>query len=59
MKFGLIYELSTPRLFTRETQKALDENAIEPTVLADALHAPRFKRALLCVPAEQGGARKL
>lgn len=58
MKFSLIYELSTPRLFTRGTQKALDENAIKPTVLADAWHAARFKRALLCVPAQQGGARK-
>ena len=37
MKFGLIYELSTPRPFTRETQKAVYENAIEQTVLADAL----------------------
>jgi hypothetical protein len=29
MKFGLIYELSIPRPFTCETQKAVYENAIE------------------------------
>ena len=40
MKFGLIYELSTPRPFTRETQQAVYENAIEHTVLADALAIP-------------------
>ena len=37
MKFGLIYELSTPRPFTRETQKEVFENAIEQVKLADAL----------------------
>lgn len=37
MKFGLIYELSTPRPFTRETQKAVYENAIEQAVLAEEL----------------------
>jgi alkanesulfonate monooxygenase SsuD/methylene tetrahydromethanopterin reductase-like flavin-dependent oxidoreductase (luciferase family) len=37
MKFGLIYELSTPRPFTRETQKEVFENAIEQAVLADEL----------------------
>ncbi|MGE3772167.1 MAG: LLM class flavin-dependent oxidoreductase [Gammaproteobacteria bacterium] len=37
MKFGLIYELSTPRPFTRETQKAVFEHAIEQVVLADEL----------------------
>lgn len=37
MKFGLIYELSTPRPFTRETQKAVFDNAIEQVALADEL----------------------
>lgn len=37
MEFGLIYELSTPRPFTRETQKAVYENAIEQVKLAEAL----------------------
>ena len=37
MQFGLIYELSTPRPFTRETQKAVYENAIEQVVLAEQL----------------------
>lgn len=37
MKFGLIFELSTPRPFTRETQRAVYENAIEQCVLADEL----------------------
>lgn len=37
MKFGLFYELSTPRPFTRETQKAVYENAIAQAVLADEL----------------------
>lgn len=37
MKFGLFYELSTPRPFTTENQLAVIENAIEQTVLADEL----------------------
>ena len=37
MKFGLFYELSTPRPFTTETQRMVYENAIEQTVLAEAL----------------------
>lgn len=37
MKFGLFYELSTPRPFTTEIQRAVFENAIEQTVLADEL----------------------
>lgn len=37
MEFGLIYELSTPRPFTRETQKAVFENAIEQVKLAEQL----------------------
>lgn len=37
MEFGLIYELSTPRPFTRETQKAVYEHAIEQVVLAEQL----------------------
>ncbi|MEQ8662828.1 MAG: LLM class flavin-dependent oxidoreductase [Gammaproteobacteria bacterium] len=37
MKFGLFYELSTPRPFTTENQRAVLENAIEQTVLADEL----------------------
>jgi len=37
MQFGLFYELSTPRPFTRETQKAVYENALEQIVLAEEL----------------------
>lgn len=37
MEFGLMYELSTPRPFTRENQKAVYENAIEHVVLAEQL----------------------
>lgn len=37
MKFGLFYELSTPRPFTAETQRAVFENAIEQVKLADEL----------------------
>ena len=37
MKFGLFYELSTPRPFTIENQRMVFENAIEQTVLADQL----------------------
>lgn len=39
MKFGPICELSTPRPFTRETQKAVFEHAIEQVVLADELQS--------------------
>jgi alkanesulfonate monooxygenase SsuD/methylene tetrahydromethanopterin reductase-like flavin-dependent oxidoreductase (luciferase family) len=37
MKFGLFFELSTPRPFTTEAQRMVFENAIEQTVLADEL----------------------
>ena len=37
MKFGLFFELSTPRPFTAEVQTQVYENAIEQTVLADEL----------------------
>ncbi len=37
MKFGLFFELSTPRPFTRETQRAVYENAIEQCILAEEL----------------------
>ncbi|MEM7542936.1 MAG: LLM class flavin-dependent oxidoreductase [Pseudomonadota bacterium] len=37
MKFGLFYELSTPRPFTAENQAAVYENAIEQATLADEL----------------------
>ena len=37
MKFGLFYELSTPRPFSTENQRMVIENAIEQTVLADKL----------------------
>jgi alkanesulfonate monooxygenase SsuD/methylene tetrahydromethanopterin reductase-like flavin-dependent oxidoreductase (luciferase family) len=37
MKFGLFFELSTPRPFTTENQRDVYENAIEQTVLADEL----------------------
>ena len=35
MRFGLINELSTPRPFTAQTQKAVYENAIEQAVVAE------------------------
>lgn len=37
MKFGLFYELSTPRPFSTENQRQVYEHAIEQTVLADDL----------------------
>jgi alkanesulfonate monooxygenase SsuD/methylene tetrahydromethanopterin reductase-like flavin-dependent oxidoreductase (luciferase family) len=37
MKFGLFFELSTPRPFSTENQRMVYENAIEQTVLADEL----------------------
>jgi alkanesulfonate monooxygenase SsuD/methylene tetrahydromethanopterin reductase-like flavin-dependent oxidoreductase (luciferase family) len=37
MKFGLFYELSTPRPFTTETQRMVFEHAIEQVVLAEEL----------------------
>ncbi len=37
MQFGLIFELSTPRPFTAATQRAVFENAIEQSVLAEEL----------------------
>jgi alkanesulfonate monooxygenase SsuD/methylene tetrahydromethanopterin reductase-like flavin-dependent oxidoreductase (luciferase family) len=37
MRFGLINELSTPRPFTAERQKAVYEHAVEQAVLADDL----------------------
>ena len=52
MKFGLFYELSTPRPFTRETQKAVYENAIAQAVLADELGFS----SVWCVEHHGGGA---
>ncbi|HEY5645501.1 MAG TPA: LLM class flavin-dependent oxidoreductase, partial [Pseudomonadales bacterium] len=37
MKFGIFFELSTPRPFTRETEWAVYHNALEQCRLADEL----------------------
>ena len=37
MKFGLFYELSTPRPFNTQNQRAVFENALEQIRLADEL----------------------
>ena len=37
MKFGLFYELSVPRPWTRESERTVYDNAIEQVKLADEL----------------------
>ncbi len=37
MKFGLFYELSVPRPWTRESERAVYDNALEQVVLATAV----------------------
>jgi hypothetical protein len=37
MKFGLFYELSVPRPWTRESERTVYENALEQVRLADEL----------------------
>ena len=37
MKFGLFYELSVPRPWTRDSERIVYENALEQVKLADEL----------------------
>ena len=37
MKFGIFYELSVPRPWTRESERTVYENALEQVRLADEL----------------------
>jgi hypothetical protein len=37
MKFGLFYELSVPRPWTRESERTVYDNALEQVKLADEL----------------------
>ena len=45
MKFGLFYELSTPRPFNTQNQRAVFENALEQIRLADVTSVERSDHA--------------
>ena len=44
MKFGLFYEISVPRPWTRETERTVYNNALEQVKLADELASTRSGR---------------
>jgi hypothetical protein len=45
MKFGLFYELSVPRRWTRESERTVYDNALEQVKLADELGFTRSGRS--------------